>query len=169
MNFLITGISGTGKSTLARTISELGYHAVDVDAETDIAGSVNIHTGLREVVPDPRPIDWRPGHQWLWDGDKLKSYFEHQHDDIFLCGNAENQTDFYRFFAKVFVLTIDNEALTQRLTTRTNNSYGKHPHELASALEYNQQFTKDALDAGALPIDAALASEAIARQIIASC
>jgi hypothetical protein len=37
----------------------------------------------------------------------------------------------------VICLTVDDDTLRDRLLTRTSNSFGKHPEELAAALEAN--------------------------------
>lgn len=151
---------------MAETLTSQGYAAVDVDAQTDIAGSVNIHTGQREIVPSPRPADWRPNHRWLWDRSELESYLKNRDGDIFLCGIADNQTEFYSYFDKVFALVLDDETLIHRLKTRTNNAYGKHPHETAEALELNRNFTEKAVQLGAIVIDATEPADQVAREIL---
>jgi len=40
-------------------------------------------------------------------------------------------------FDLVVCLVVDNETLRDRLLTRTTNVFGKHPEELAAALECN--------------------------------
>jgi broad-specificity NMP kinase len=166
MRFFITGVAGTGKSTVARVLTAHGYKGVDIDAETTIAGSVNIHTGERETVPNPRPIGWAPNHKWMWDDEKLREYLSSQNDDVFLCGFAWNQADFYDIFDKVFVLTLDDKTLTDRIITRTNNSFGKHPHELATTLGLNRTLTQSAIAAGAVSIEASRDLETVMNEIV---
>ena len=57
-------------------------------------------------------------------------------------------------FVTVFALSIDENTLKHRLETRTNNDWGKQPHELQWSLEqlsYRQGFYKKA---GFMTIDA---------------
>lgn len=54
---LITGMSGTGKSSTIRRMVTLGHHAVDLDAEE---WSHLVPDDSRYADPDAdRPLDWR--------------------------------------------------------------------------------------------------------------
>ena len=52
----------------------------------------------------------------------------------FLCGSVENEVDVWDLFDLVVCLVADNDTIRERLQTRTTNSFGKHPDELAAAL-----------------------------------
>lgn len=58
-----------------------------------------------------------------------------QDKTTFLCGSAENEVDVWDLFDLVVCVVVDNETLRDRLLTRTTNTFGKHPEELAAALE----------------------------------
>ncbi|GHF92796.1 MULTISPECIES: hypothetical protein [Amycolatopsis] len=55
----------------------------------------------------------------------------------FFCGCPENHEDVRDLFDLVICLVIDEDTLRNRLRTRTSNSFGKHPEELAAALADN--------------------------------
>jgi hypothetical protein len=57
---------------------------------------------------------------------------------LFVQGTVRNQGSFYPWFDHIVLLSAPEEVLVERLSTRTTNSYGKDPAELAETLEYVQ-------------------------------
>ena len=55
---------------------------------------------------------------------------------LFVSGCAENQVKFYPQFDHIILLSAPANVLVERLTTRTNNPYGRHPGDLAEVLGY---------------------------------
>lgn len=115
---LITGMSGTGKSTVIGELAAHGYRAVDMDAP-----------GWSEHGPDG---DWR------WQEERVQELLSSvEHDEVlFVSGCAENQGKFYPQFDEIVLFSAPIAVIVERLTTRTNNPYGKHPGELAETLGY---------------------------------
>ena len=73
----------------------------------------------------------------------------------FLCGSAENEEDIYHLFDRTVSLVIDDEDLLRhRLATRTTNSFGQHPEELAATLMWNPRLRPLYESLGATIIDA---------------
>ena len=106
---LITGMSGTGKSSLIAELAVLGYKAVDTDA------------GWCEPQPDGRQ---------LWREDAIQALLATEDTDVlFVTGCEENQVKFHPEFDHIILLTAPVEILTQRLATRTSNSFGKSAEE----------------------------------------
>ncbi|MDX1615921.1 MAG: AAA family ATPase [Candidatus Promineifilaceae bacterium] len=114
----LTGMSGTGKSTTIRALAARGYRTVDMD-----------DPGWSEIGPDG---DWR------WREARLQALLASlgRDDVLFLSGCAENQVKFYDHFAKIILLSVPTPVLVERLQTRTTNTYGKDPAELAETLGY---------------------------------
>jgi dephospho-CoA kinase len=109
-------VSGTGKSTLIERLVGLGFKAVDLDSE-----------GLCE---------WNAVGEELWLEDQVQRLLDTEDGDaLFLAGCAENQINFYPRFDHVALLSAPAEVITERLRSRLNNPYGKHPSELARVLE----------------------------------
>jgi broad-specificity NMP kinase len=114
---LLTGMSGTGKSTVIRELALRGYRAIDMD-----------EPGWSEYAPDG---------DWIWCEDRLKEALAHEDGEaLFVSGCATNQVRFYPQFDAIVLFSAPAEVLIERLATRTTNSYGKHPDELAEVLGY---------------------------------
>lgn len=113
---LLTGMSGTGKSTAIAQLVGLGYKAIDLDSE-----------GLCE---------WDANGDELWLEDQVQRLLATEDADaLFLAGCAANQLKFYGQFDHIVLLSAPAEVMTERLRTRTNNPYGKLPSEAALVLE----------------------------------
>jgi shikimate kinase len=137
---LLTGMSGTGKSTLIAALAGRGYKAVDTDED-----------GLSEVVsvPTAELTGLDPGQDWVWREDRIQTLLATEDADvIFLGGCSPNQGTFYPQFDHVILLTASAPVIVERLITRTNNPYGKRPEEIARVLRL-QQTIEPLLRAGA--------------------
>lgn len=106
---LITGMSGTGKSSLVAGLAALGYKAVDTDA------------GWCEPQPDGRQ---------QWREDAVQALLDAEDTDVlFVAGCEENQVKFHSRFDHIILLSAPVEILSQRLATRTSNPFGKSAEE----------------------------------------
>ena len=107
---LLTGMSGTGKTSVIRELAARGYKAIDTD------------DGWCEPRPDGRQ---------QWREDAIGTLLDTEDADVlFLAGCEENQVKFHPRFDHIVLLTAPLPTLTERLAGRTNNSYGKAPEEL---------------------------------------
>jgi len=114
---LLTGMSGTGKSTVIVELATRGYRAIDMD-----------EPGWSEYAPDG---------DWIWREDCVREALACEEGDVlFISGCASNQVRFYPQFDAIVLFSAPTEVLIERLATRTNNPYGKHPDELAEVLGY---------------------------------
>jgi broad-specificity NMP kinase len=117
---LITGMSGTGKSTVLGRLAALGYKSVDTD-----------YGDWHEWVDGP------DGRDWVWHEERMRELLATEDADaLFVSGTVSNQHKFYPQFDHVVLLSAPTPVLLERLATRTNNPYGKSPEEIAEILGY---------------------------------
>jgi len=105
---LVTGMSGTGKSTLLAELARRGFDTVDTD--------------------DPGWIV-----DGLWDEERIAALLKR--DRLVVQGTVENQGRFYDRFDAVVLLSAPTDVLLERLATRTTNDFGKTPEERAKILD----------------------------------
>jgi shikimate kinase len=106
---LLTGMSGTGKSSVVRDLVARGYKAVDTD------------DGWSETQPDGRQ---------LWREDAIQTLLATEDAEVlFVAGCEQNQAKFHAQFDHIVLLSAPIDTLVVRLAARTNNSYGKTPEE----------------------------------------
>ena len=134
----VTGNAGAGKSAVCALLKERGELAVDADEE-GYHRWVDRTSG--EVVtdpPDPVPAGWLDRYGWRISRAKVEALAARTAGEIaFFCGCPENSDDVADLFDLAICLVIDEATLRHRLLTRTTNSFGKHPEELAAALADN--------------------------------
>jgi len=121
---LVTGISGTGKSSALATLDRGGYRVVDTD-----------EAGWRDYRPYESPDELHRG-EWLWREDRMTSLLDS--DDartLFVSGCAANQSKFYDRFDAVVLLRAPADVILDRVARRTTNDYGKTPLERAMIVD----------------------------------
>jgi dephospho-CoA kinase len=122
---LLTGVSGTGKSSVCRRLRDLGHRAVDTDDDWP-RWVVEARTEASE--PD-----------WLWREDLIDELLDdHDGSMLFVSGCRSNQALFYPRFDYVVLLTAPVPVIVQRLSTRATNDYGKDAEELRRILREKQ-------------------------------
>jgi broad-specificity NMP kinase len=125
---LITGMSGTGKSTLMEELGARGHHAVDLDG-------AEWSEYRATAAPDLAPGD----SEWVWREDRVRELLDNANREaLFVSGCASNMVQFYPRFDHIVLLSAPIEVMLERLASRTNNSYGKRPEEI-EAVRFNHR------------------------------
>lgn len=96
---LITGMSGTGKTTVLGELSQRGHRTLD----TDYDGWVLVGG--------------------TWDETRMAAYLA-SNSSVIVSGTVENQGHFYDRFEAVVLLSAPVEVLIERVSIRTNNPHG---------------------------------------------
>lgn len=88
--------------------------------------------------------------------------------DSFVCAITSNTLELLHLFDSVFVLHVDEGTLAERLRSRTDNDYGKHPHELAEVLAHHRGSDEFWRSRGAIVVDASPPVEKVVDAILAA-
>ena len=115
---LITGMSGTGKSTALAELEQRGFRVVDTD--------------------EPPWSEWSEADGgYVWREDLVAELLAG--DDgptLYVSGTVSNQGRFYDRFDAVVLLSAPAEVLLQRIASRTTNDYGKSDRERELILQH---------------------------------
>ena len=156
---LITGMSGTGKSTLVVNLVANGYTAVDLDTPgwSEYAqggdGGNRLHDGQSP--------------EWVWREQRVSDLLTSERaETLFVSGCASNQGKFYRYFDDVVLLTAPVQLIVERLASRTNNAYGKEPAELLKVLSDIEEFEPVLRRSASLEIDTAVGPDQVLAQVV---
>ncbi len=152
-------MSGTGKSTVITELAARGYKAVDTDYDG--------WSELVDVSANSGQSGVRGGQDWLWREDRIAGLLSTEDADVlFISGGATNQVKFYGQFDHIVLLTAPISVMTERLSTRTNNPYGKHPDELARVLALKETVEPLLRRVADLEIDASVPVNEVVERII---
>ena len=153
LRVLVTGMSGTGKSTLLDRLAARGHKTVETDG----------HPNLLRFVTDASGQEG----EWMWHEERIQALLSTEDAEmLFLSGTVRNQGKFYPQFDHVLLLSAPVPVIVERLATRTNNPYGKHPDELAEILT-NVETIEPLLRRGAtLEIDTSVPIEQVLQAVL---
>jgi dephospho-CoA kinase len=122
---MVTGMSGTGKSSALAELGRRGYRVVDTD-----------DPGWREYREDAEPLDELHRGEWLWVEEKIAALLDSVDDrPLVVAGCVRNQPTFYDRFDAIVLLSAPPEVILDRVARRTTNDYGKTPLERAMILD----------------------------------
>lgn len=124
-NILITGMSGSGKSTIAQELTEAGQRALDLDEVPDLC-TMYYKDSKKPVMTEfeNHNLAWVQSVEWICDAKKLQDMVE-KHTASFYCGSADNIDEILPIFDTVILLRADDQTFRHRLTHRTNNNWGR--------------------------------------------
>ncbi len=152
-HILVTGVAGTGKSTLAETLKQKNIPCIDGDYDEGIAYWKHKKTGKKVTdIHSIYGISVR-FYEWLWDIEKMREFLGNSPEPIIVCGTADNKSEAYPLFERIVFLTAGEETLNFRLKTRQNNSFGKLASHRKTAIKDNAESVSHATENGFEIID----------------
>lgn len=147
---LVTGMSGTGKSTALQILGQRGHRVVDTDTD---------HWSHWVSSPDGSP-------DWIWREEAITRLLaDHKHGYLFVAGCKTNQGKFYRQFDHIALLSAPADVLLARISARDNNSYGKRPEERALVLRYLAEVEPQLRATATIEIDASAPISQVVQQL----
>lgn len=165
--FFVTGISGSGKTSVARRLNELGYVAFDS----------KINNGIFHFADSDgnEPSDYRPGDQewsrnykWVLNKPMLDALLIRydSEEKVFLCGRG-NIRQHWNIAEKVFLLKIDSEVMIQRLNSLSRDNDFAKDHAIQQKLLGDLDFVQKSLtNAGAIVINAKQPLDRVVEEIL---
>ena len=113
---LITGMSGTGKSTVIQELIARGYKGYDLDAPE---WSEWVDVDAADVLTRAK------GKDWVWREDRVPTLLSEPGDGkLFISGCAENMGQFFPLIDVVVLLSAPVATLMERLAARPLGGYG---------------------------------------------
>jgi broad-specificity NMP kinase len=155
-NYLIEGLSGTGKTSVCDELQRRGYQAIHGDRELAYQGDPE--TG--------EPTDSSAHENHIWRVDKVKALAANQDEAVtFFCGGSRNFPTFIDLFDDVFVLDVDLATLNRRLDERPDEEWGGgKPVERERIAQWHS--TKADVPKNGVVIDATAPIEQVVDQIL---
>jgi len=113
---LLTGMSGTGKSSALAALERRGFQVLDTD--------------------EPGWTEWSEQEGgYVWREERVAELLARDAGPcLFVSGTVSNQGRFYSRFDAVVLLSAPADVLLGRLKRRTNNPYGKSPEQRETIL-----------------------------------
>jgi hypothetical protein len=157
-NYLVEGVSGSGKTSVCDELQRRGYHAIHGDRELAYQGDPE--TG--------EPLDGFCHENHIWDVEKVRAAAGDQsHAASFFCGGCRNFDRFAKLFERVFVLEVDLDTLNRRLAVRPEGEWGGRTSE--RELIARLHGTRAGVPKNAVSIDATAPVPSVVDAILESC
>jgi broad-specificity NMP kinase len=161
----ITGVSGTGKTTITNLLNQKGIKAYSLDEVVGLCHWVNKTDG--KVVNYEAKLDreFIESHSWICDIEKLKKLIN-QNEFVVVLGLADNQEEFLSFFDKIILLQCKPEIFLKRIKERTDNPFGQNKSAQEYLLDIYKQFEQKTLENGAVMVNTEEPIEIVVENIM---
>ncbi|MEU3624991.1 nucleoside kinase [Amycolatopsis coloradensis] len=157
-NYLIEGVSGTGKTSVCDELLRRGYHAIHGDRVLAYQGDPE--TG--------RPTSGFTHENHIWRVDEVRASAAAQDEEVtFFCGGSRNFAQFIDLFDGVFVLQVDLDTLRRRLDARPEDEWGGRPEERELIVRLHR--TQEDVPKNGVIIDATAPIERVVDEIVRQC
>ncbi|OWJ68992.1 AAA family ATPase [Inquilinus limosus] len=157
-NYLIEGVSGTGKTSVCDELQRRGHHAIHGDRELSYQGDPDTGERLAGFAHEHH----------IWDVDKVRALAaDRTHAMSFFCGGSRNFSRFIHLFDGVFVLEVDLGTLNRRLAARPEDEFGGRAVEREFVARLHA--TKEDLPKGGVVIDATAPVARVVDAILSRC
>jgi AAA domain-containing protein len=160
-NFLIEGVSGTGKTSVCTELQRRGYQAIHGDRELRYKGDPKTDTPTDTSASDRHLSP-------LWDVEKVQALAANKDEAVtFFCGGSRNFSHFIQLFDGVFILDVDLDTCLRRIDERVAldpTDWGGRPEERELIARLHQ--TKEDIPKDGIIIDATAPLMRVVDEII---
>jgi adenylate kinase family enzyme len=166
----VTGVSGTGKSTLARRLASWGHRTVSTDGDGRLCSWTDT-TGRRVPRPVEPDSQWLSRHEWRWDPDRLDEIIAQAagegDENLWLFGHAANAVEFVDRFHATILLEIDKQTMVSRMSDPARgNDYGRVGDTLTASLDSYLPFVATWRRQGVYIVDATPDVDTVAEELL---
>jgi hypothetical protein len=148
-NYLIEGVSGTGKTAVCTELQRRGYQAIHGDRELRYQDDPDTGTPSDTLTPARYKSP-------LWDVEKVQAFVANKDEAVtFFCGGSRNFSTFIALFDGVFILEVDLDTCLRRIDERVAldpTDWGGKPAEREHIARLHQ--TKEGIPQNGMIIDA---------------
>lgn len=168
MLVFVTGVAGSGKSTLCGELSARGLAAHDADE------GISRHSRVADGVPVTAPPrseqtpEWIARHEFRFDLERVREIIASAQRDApaFLLGAAYGDDEVVAIADQSWFLDLDEAELRRRIAGRPRDQYGHAPHELESILAWHAAAAERYEALGVRRLDAARPVGRIADELL---
>lgn len=116
-NFLIAGVSGSGKTSVCAELQRRGYHTVHGDRELAYQGDPETGTPINDPTREHSATFIYAHH--IWHVDTVQALVANRDEALtFFRGSARNAPTFIDLFDGVFLLEVDADTMNRRIDER---------------------------------------------------
>lgn len=163
---VVTGISGSGKTTVARHLTDRGEIAFDSKLNSGLYQFIDSEGTIAENVKWNDEA-WRNKYKWSLNEERLSELIQkHRASRVFLCGRA-NLFQYWSKADKVFLLKVDTATLRERLNDELrDNLFAKDAKTQEKLLSSLDSVQNKIIEKGGVPIDATVSIDSVVEQIL---
>ncbi len=165
-SIFITSVSGSGKTTVCKSLKKLGYEAYDIESIPNMFTLVNADTD--EILKDKQLGDLKDGlnADWVCNIPKLKELIAAQKDNIaFYCGGTSRTEELMQVFDSTVILQVSDETTVKRLSSRAEGEFGNEQKVRDWVLSWKHRVEANWLAAGGISVSAEPKPDEVARAV----
>lgn len=163
---LITGITGSGKSTVCIELKRRGYKAFDIEGIHGLFDMVDKETGKIVRNYTSNNFDEIKHFDWICDKRKLQKLMgKNKKGLVYYCGTGSNLHELVPLFDEVFLLKGSRKVISNRLANRPKG-FGYDPEARKWIMSWKNWWENRMQKTGAIIINANGSLSEITNEIV---